>query len=52
MNDTPLASRRLAMPNLRRLLGPDPGWTLFEIDLKGADARVVAWDAGDQSLRR
>jgi DNA polymerase-1 len=39
------------MPNLRRLFVPDPGMTLFEIDLKGADARVVAWDAGDFSLK-
>lgn len=40
----------LRMPNLRRLLVPDPGFTLLEIDLKGADARVVAWEAQDQDL--
>ena len=43
--------RKLAMPNLRKLFIPDPGMTLFEIDLKGADARVVAWEAGDESLK-
>lgn len=40
----------LKMPNLRRLLVPDSGFTLLEIDLKGADARVVAWEAQDESL--
>ena len=41
----------LTMPNLRRLLTPDPSFTLFEIDLKGADARVVAWEANDAGLK-
>lgn len=40
----------LRMPNLRRLLVPDPRHTLVEIDLKGADARVVAWEAQDTDL--
>lgn len=40
----------LQMPNLRRLLVPDDGMTLMEIDLKGADARVVAWEAQDHDL--
>ena len=36
--------------NLRKCLIPDPGYRLFECDLKQADAQVVAWEAGDQVL--
>lgn len=39
------------MPNLRKMFTPDPGMTLFEVDLKGADARVVAWEADDKPLK-
>jgi len=38
------------VPNLRRLLIPDPGFTLGEFDLGQADARVVAWEAHDEGL--
>lgn len=41
----------LTVPNLRKMFVPDPGWTLFEVDLKGADAQVVAWDSGDELLK-
>ncbi len=40
----------LTIPNLRKLFVPDPGFTMFECDLKGADAQVVAWDSGDEDL--
>jgi len=39
------------MPNLRKLFVPDPHQTLLDIDLKGADARVVAWEADDNDLK-
>jgi DNA polymerase I-like protein with 3'-5' exonuclease and polymerase domains len=39
------------LPNVRRLFKPDPGFTLFDIDLSGADAAVVAWEANDQELK-
>lgn len=39
------------MPNLRGMFTPDPGFTLFEADLPGADARVVAWEADDTPLK-
>lgn len=42
----------LERPNLRKMFVPDPGYTLIEFDLKGADARVVAWEADDESLKR
>lgn len=38
-------------PNVRKLFIPDPGMTLFDVDLAGADAQVVAWEAEDESLK-
>lgn len=32
-------------PNIRKMFKPDPGYILFEVDLKQADAQVVAWEA-------
>jgi DNA polymerase-1 len=31
---------------------PDPGYTIIEFDLARADAQVVAWDSGDEPLKR
>ena len=41
----------LRMPNIRRQFIPDTDNVLFEVDLKGADARVVAWEANDGPLK-
>ena len=41
----------LSLPNLRQFLIPDPGFTLVDLDMKGADARVVAWEAEDEQLK-
>jgi len=30
---------------------PDPGMTIFDADLSGADAQIVAWEAGDEDLK-
>jgi DNA polymerase-1 len=38
------------LPNIRKIFIPDPGYVLFEADLKGADAQVVAKEAGDLDL--
>jgi len=38
-------------PPVRNIFKPDPGWVFFDIDLAGADAQVVAWDAGDEDLK-
>lgn len=41
----------LVLPNVRKLFVPDPGYTIYEADLKGADAQVVAWEADDEDLK-
>jgi DNA polymerase I-like protein with 3'-5' exonuclease and polymerase domains len=35
-------------PNMKECYIPDPGYTMFEIDLAGADAQVVAWTARNE----
>lgn len=42
---------RIILPNIRKLFIPDPGFVMFEADLKGADAQVVAWEAEDEDLK-
>ena len=37
-------------PNVRSMFVPDPGYVLCEVDLKQADAQVVAWEAQDEVL--
>lgn len=44
-------STTMKMPNMRELFIPDEGMEIAEIDLAGADAQVVAWDAGDEKLK-
>lgn len=41
----------VALPNIRKMFIPDPGYTIFDADLSGADAQVVAWEADDQDLK-
>lgn len=43
--------KQLTLPNLRRTLIPDPGYTIFDCDLEQADAQVVAWEAEDEILK-
>jgi len=45
------AKTSFKMPNIRKLFIPDPGWEIFDIDLAGADAQVVAWEANDEKLK-
>lgn len=40
----------LVLPNVRKIFIPDPGYVMFEADLRGADAQVVAWEAEDEDL--
>jgi DNA polymerase-1 len=40
-----------SLPNIRKLFIPDVGYTIFDADLSGADAQVVAWEAGDEDLK-
>jgi|SRR6185312_3708080 len=42
---------KLMVPNIRKMFIPDPGLRIYELDLKGADARVVAWEANDEALK-
>lgn len=39
------------LPNIRKMFLPDRGFMIFDADLSGADAQVVAWDAGDEDLK-
>jgi DNA polymerase I-like protein with 3'-5' exonuclease and polymerase domains/uracil-DNA glycosylase len=38
-------------PNVRRMVIPDRGYEQFDVDLAGADAQVVAWEAEDDDLK-
>lgn len=39
------------LPNIRKIFIPDRGYTMFDADLSGADAQVVAWEASDGDLK-
>ena len=39
------------LPQIRKFFVPDPGKILFDVDLAGADAQIVAWEANDEPLR-
>jgi DNA polymerase-1 len=41
----------IILPNVRKLFVPDRDHVMFEADLKGADAQVVAWEAEDDDLK-
>jgi len=44
-------STTLVMPNMRSMFVPDPGKIICDVDLAGADAQVVAWEADDALLK-
>lgn len=39
------------LPNIRKLFKPDLGHVIIDVDLAGADAQVVAWEADDEDLK-
>lgn len=41
----------IILPNIRKLFIPDEGYTIYDADLSGADAQVVAWEAEDDDLK-
>src|SRR3982751_6528536 len=43
-------SSTTTMPNIREMFVPDIGMTIFDCDLAGADAQVVAYEAEDEDL--
>lgn len=46
-----MVAKSAPLPNVRKLFIPDPGYMIAEADLSGADAQVVAWEAGDEDLK-
>ena len=46
-----MVAANIRLPNVRRTIIPDPGYTIVDADLAGADAQVVAWEAGDEKLK-
>lgn len=40
-----------ALPNIRKLYIPDPGYTFFDMDLDRADLQVVVWESDDEMLK-
>lgn len=41
----------LVLPNIRELFQPDPGYTIFDMDLQSADFYTVVWEADDNEFR-
>jgi len=40
------------LPNIRKQFIPDPGYAIVDMDLSGADAQVVAWEADDEPMKQ
>lgn len=49
--DSELDPTAFRFPNLRKMFKPDYGYELFDVDLAGADAQIVAWEADDADLK-
>lgn len=47
-----MPAKTIPLPNARTILVADPGHVMCEVDLKGADAQVVAWEADDADLKK
>lgn len=46
-----MVAKTAPLPNIRKFFIPDPGYYIADADLTGADAQVVAWEAGDEDLK-
>jgi DNA polymerase-1 len=46
------ALSHLNLPNCRKMLVPDPGFTFFDTDLSKADLRIVVWESGCTEMKR
>lgn len=42
----------MALPNIRKIFLPDPGYTMFDVDLASADLRIVAWESDCKLLKQ
>src|SRR5262245_23823062 len=51
-NEVRMALEVATLPNIRKLFVPDTDYIMFDADLAGADAQVVAAEAEDTSLLR
>jgi DNA polymerase-1 len=51
VGDEEAAHGDLAMPNIRKLFLPDPGYEFFDIDLDSADLRIVVEEADVGEMR-
>src|SRR5260221_5091066 len=40
-----------SLPNIRSMFRPDPGYSMFDLDLDRADFHVMAWDADERILK-
>jgi DNA polymerase I-like protein with 3'-5' exonuclease and polymerase domains len=43
--------KTFTFPNMRSMYVPDPGYTMFDMDLDRADLQVVVWEADDPMLK-
>lgn len=50
LQNIPTGDEERDLPNVRTLFLPDPGFWIFDADLSGADAQVVAQEAQDEDL--
>lgn len=46
-----MVAQTIALPNIRKMFIPDPGYVICDCDFDQADARVVAWDADAPKLK-
>jgi len=46
-----MVAETIALPNVKDLFIPDPGYIIADIDLDRADLQVVVWEAGDEELK-
>ncbi|MCF6239369.1 MAG: DNA polymerase [Candidatus Marinimicrobia bacterium] len=47
-----MPAKGIYLPNIRNQFIPDPGMLMFDADLSGADAQVVAWEADDEGMKK
>lgn len=41
----------LNLPNVRKIFVPDPGFTMFDMDLSKADLRIVTWESDEGEMK-
>lgn len=46
-----MVAKNIRLPNIRKFFVPDPGYTIVDADLAGADAQIVAWEANELAMK-